>query len=206
MKTKICQRCGQEYQTASGMQKVCLDCRIPAEKEQMARWQKENADHLREYNNEWRRANPEKTKEWDTKRRIGKEPEANLRSRLWRLAHPGSGWAYLKEHPDKRRVYAATYRGKHWDAIQAGNEKHRALKTVNTPKEELLTTAQWRGIVEEYGNRCAYCGQELDKPTMDHIIPLSGGGWHSENNVVPACQSCNSSKNGQSLLRWFMVR
>ena len=190
----------------SGAQKYCLDCRPLARKEHSVQWRKENADHLREYNENWQHANPEKVRAWDTKRRIGKESVANERSRLWRLANPGNGWAYLKKNPDKRRVYAATYRGKHWDAIQAGNEKHRALKTANTPKEELLTAGQWRTIVEEYGHRCAYCGRELNKPTMDHVLPLSKGGKHTRENVVPSCQGCNSSKNGKLLSEWRMTQ
>ena len=205
MTTRICPRCGKEYQPKSGMQKWCIDCRPFVRKEHAAQWQKENADHLREYNTGWRHANPEKVKACDARKRAGRESAANERSRLWRLANPGSGWLYLKKHPDKRRVYAATYRGKHWDAIQAGNEKHRALKTANTPKEELLTASQWRAIVEEYGHKCVYCGRELDKPTMDHVVPLSRGGRHTKDNVVPACQSCNSSKNGRLLSEWRMT-
>src|SRR5918995_156998 len=38
--------------------------------------------------------------------------------------------------------------------------------------------------------RCYYCGIGLDQTTnasIDHLVPQSGGGLHSLDNVVPAC-------------------
>jgi len=36
--------------------------------------------------------------------------------------------------------------------------------------------------------------QKANKPTMDHILPLSMGGEHTSANIQALCQSCNSSK------------
>lgn len=35
--------------------------------------------------------------------------------------------------------------------------------------------------------------------TMDHVIPLSRGGDHSIDNIVPSCFSCNASKGNKLL-------
>lgn len=59
-----------------------------------------------------------------------------------------------------------------------------------------LTSEQWQAIKIAYRNRCAYCGLRK-KLTMDHVIPISKGGEHTASNIVPACQSCNSSKNAR---------
>lgn len=55
-------------------------------------------------------------------------------------------------------------------------------------------------LMEEFEGKCAYC----DKPanSFDHIIPISKGGKTEPWNIVPACRSCNSSKNDQDLFTW----
>ena len=47
---------------------------------------------------------------------------------------------------------------------------------------------------------CVYC----DNPAkhVDHVRPLSRGGWEHESNLVPACGSCNSSKSDRLLTEW----
>ena len=60
-----------------------------------------------------------------------------------------------------------------------------------------LTSNEWLGILKKYYWRCAYCGKEFDlfnRPTRDHIIPISKGGDNVKENIVPACKSCNSKK------------
>jgi 5-methylcytosine-specific restriction endonuclease McrA len=47
---------------------------------------------------------------------------------------------------------------------------------------------------------CAYCAGEAE--TVDHVRPLSHGGWEHESNLVPACKSCNFSKGPRLLVEW----
>lgn len=51
---------------------------------------------------------------------------------------------------------------------------------------------------------CAYCGGPGG--TVDHVVPLSRGGQHTEGNLVPACRSCNSSKADKLLVEWRLTR
>lgn len=47
------------------------------------------------------------------------------------------------------------------------------------------------------GYVCFYCGQ--DATTVDHVIPIKGGGDPvSLDNLVACCVSCNSSKGSRS--------
>jgi len=43
---------------------------------------------------------------------------------------------------------------------------------------------------------CAYCGQRfpMDMLTYDHVVPRSHGGRTSWENMVSACERCNSTK------------
>lgn len=47
------------------------------------------------------------------------------------------------------------------------------------------------------GETCAYCGGKAT--TIDHLIPKSSGGLDTEDNMVPCCKSCNSSKKDKPL-------
>ncbi len=57
----------------------------------------------------------------------------------------------------------------------------------------------WEHMKVLFGNRCAYCGRRMKRLTQDHVTPVSKGGWHFSGNIVPACQSCNSSKGAKGL-------
>lgn len=114
--------------------------------------------------------------------------------------------AYLQLHPEVKRASNLAYSHLHPDKARVKAERRRALKYGNTPIDELLTEAQWRDILDQYHHRCAYCGRKMDKLTIDHVIPLAKGGTHSANNVVPACQHCNSVKNARTPEQWVGMK
>ena len=49
---------------------------------------------------------------------------------------------------------------------------------------------------------CAYCGS-ADRLSLDHLIPRCAGGADDADNLVLACRSCNSSKQGRDMLVWM---
>ena len=63
-----------------------------------------------------------------------------------------------------------------------------------------VSVEDYRSILSIYGGCCAYCGKSAT--TMDHVTPLSRGGIHGPDNLVPACQSCNFSKHTKTLDEW----
>lgn len=65
-----------------------------------------------------------------------------------------------------------------------------------------LTGEEWRQILEAYDHSCAYCRKPFGpdrKATQDHFLPVSKGGHHTKDNIVPACGKCNSSKHNSIL-------
>lgn len=59
-----------------------------------------------------------------------------------------------------------------------------------------FTESKKRQIAEKCNYRCAYCGRGLTLKTMriDHFHPKAKGGKNHIENLMPCCQSCNSTK------------
>lgn len=55
-----------------------------------------------------------------------------------------------------------------------------------------------KNILIRDGFRCAYCGKDKEKLTIDHIIPKARGGETTFENCVSSCKPCNNKKGGQT--------
>jgi hypothetical protein len=64
-------------------------------------------------------------------------------------------------------------------------------------------------VLNKYGGRCAYCGNEITLKTMqvDHIWPQRLG-YKPDNsfeNLNPACRSCNHYKRAEPLYHYRVL-
>lgn len=60
-------------------------------------------------------------------------------------------------------------------------------------------------IMKKCGSKCVHCGA-IEQLEVDHIIPLSKGGRHDEDNLQILCRSCNSKKsNHVNYLDYFVL-
>ena len=80
---------------------------------------------------------------------------------------------------------------------------HRAAARGSLTLE--LKPKDWHRICARYLWCCFYCGRKTEL-TFDHVMPVSRGGRHSIGNVLPACGSCNSSKNNRTIMEWRVSR
>lgn len=105
--------------------------------------------------------------------------------------------ASYKRHREKRlahnRIYWKQNYAKNPEYYIAMAENYRSRKN-NAPVTD-FTLGEWKILLDEFGSMCAYCGEIHPKLTQDHMIPLSRGGSHTYENIVPACKSCNSRKH-----------
>lgn len=108
---------------------------------------------------------------------------------------------HLRRSREKQRENVRRWKRAHPGAVS--RQRHRRRQTLATAIND-LTTAQWLAIKAAYGQRCAYCGEKR-RLTQDHVIPVSKGGNHTASNIVPACQSCNSSKGARPPQRVFQA-
>lgn len=81
--------------------------------------------------------------------------------------------------------------------IYTKRRRHQEAGLVNT-----LTYQQWLSACRWFDNCCAYCGEKAFL-TEDHLVPVSDKGPRTALNIVPACQSCNSSKRDKPAHIWI---
>lgn len=65
-----------------------------------------------------------------------------------------------------------------------------------------LTAPQWADLLRAWGG-CAYCRAEGPALQRDCVMPVSRGGRYTQENVVPACASCNASKHNSEVTGWL---
>ena len=72
-----------------------------------------------------------------------------------------------------------------------------------------LSHQEWKEAVIFFGGACAYCGgtpRRNQRLTRDHLEPVSNGGLTEYGNIIPACKSCNSSKNAKDVIEWYTAQ
>ena len=96
----------------------------------------------------------------------------------------------------KRYIYDRIPKySKQYNEEREGRVSRRLISSKPTPA--------WDLAIEYFNCRCAYCGEQLEIVTQDHVVPITKGGLHTNENVLPACSRCNSSKGTQNMEQWF---
>ncbi|NEW33842.1 HNH endonuclease [Nocardia cyriacigeorgica] len=149
-------------------------------RENQAAWRDANRDHVarygrtyyqlnsgkkREYSRQWSAANPERRRASHAAYRATDPASHNRRVRDWKHQNPKAAAAYDRKKKARRR-----------GAPQIRYSYHELQARLSL-----------------FGNRCYLCG--VDGEAVDHVKPLSAGGWDCLANIRPICTSCNSRKN-----------
>ena len=142
-------------------------------RKQTKEYKERNKDKIKEYKKEYYEQNKDKCKE---------------RSK-----------EYYEQNKDKFKEYKKEYREQNKDKFVTYNQKRRTLKKQ---LPATLTPEQWEAIKNKFNNSCAYC-EKHKKLEQEHFIPLSKGGEYTEQNIIPACKSCNSSKLNIDFHDWY---
>ncbi len=135
-------------------------------------------------------------KERKQRKRYERLPKYKARRKKYDATEKGRK---AKKEGDRR--YFSSAKGKF---TKAKIELKRKFQKNNT--ECSLTYFQWLGIKRAFGGRCAYCKMRYEKLEKDHVKPLSRGGDHTAQNVVPACRSCNAKKGNRIQTHPFPLR
>lgn len=187
---KRCSRCSSWKPTArfgsngpSGLRSECGDCRrIREHRERLTDIENQRRKERAQYakSGERRRANA-------AKNRVKRTAYINEYMRLYyqrtKTAHHRRHAEWRKKNPEVVKQYAATRRARKRGAPVG------------------LTAAEWHSILETFDGCCAYCLRPSAALTQDHVVPLSRGGGHSADNIVPACRRCNGVKKDRGMLQ-----
>ena len=215
--TKICCRCKKELPRTidffnrsktkkDGLRCECKECQSEDGKkyykdniEKVKQYRADNAEIISRKRKQYHKDNLKKILKYAKQYR--KEHAAGIKEKheQYRRDHREELARYLrqyrKDNVDKITEHRRLNLGK--DCIKS--QKRRSLKRN---LESTLTPAQWEKVKRYFNNCCAYCGKE--KPlTQEHFVPLTKDGEYTHNNIIPACQVCNSSKSDSSFFEWY---
>lgn len=122
---------------------------------------------------------------------------------------------YMSDRKEEKCKYDKIYRVKNYEKISERRKlnlvKNRPLKRISNQRRRTrmkslpstLTMNEWLETLSHFDNKCCYCSSEHDVLQQDHFIPLSKGGGYTKENIVPACPSCNQSKNDRDFSEWY---
>lgn len=161
---------------------------------QSKRWREANRETALANSRAWNLAHPEAVRVANERWRAKPENRSLVaeRASAWRLNNPARATAANRRWRDANR-----------QAVRLMAERRRAAKQTLAAQ---VTVGDWERLLARHGHKCAYCGCSGVQLTQDHIVPLSKGGRHSIGNLLPACQSCNSSKGSRLLIQWRRKR
>lgn len=73
----------------------------------------------------------------------------------------------------------------------------KLIKLIRTLYRNRVPFSKKNTLVRD-GFKCAYCGSNKEKLTLDHIVPKSRGGLSSFENCVASCRPCNNKKGDRT--------
>lgn len=216
MNEKPCSKCKRvlpltefapDKRTKLGVGSQCKQCNRERMKGYMATHKERTSERNRKYRETHKEELNKKQSDWwdankDDRNRKRREQYPAKRAELiaaqvkyremYRSYINARSRAYAAAHPEEVRARTVKWRKANPEKFKAHLKKRRAIKAG--AKEATLTADEWKAIQEAYGFRCAYCGCKPDALSQDHVKPLSKGGSHTKENVVPACTGCNCRK------------
>lgn len=126
---------------------------------------------------------------------------AREREAVRRKDHKAARRRWIEAHPEQAAAARRRWRAENREKVAQYEAKRRALKSgsqVAPVSYEVLRAAY---------SACYLCGEPLaGRPVhMDHVVPLSAGGAHTEANLRPVHVPCNLRKADLPLdtLAWW---
>lgn len=81
------------------------------------------------------------------------------------------------------------------DRFNVYNQNNRSAKMG---AKGSFTYEEWVLLRQHFGNVCGRCKVALERPVIDHVIPLSRGGTNYIENIQTLCKNCNTGKGARS--------
>jgi 5-methylcytosine-specific restriction endonuclease McrA len=195
--TRPCAQCGGDRHW-TGTRWRCAACNWAAQKRRRANLSPEQ-----------QAVDADRARELATVRRQARTPEKRARDiavvQAWREANREQHRRVTHEWYQANLEYArAAKRAEYYaepEAFYARNHvrKARLADAVCGHGANCVTKDLLKSI---YAQSCLYCGRQAE--SADHFNPITRGGLNCVENLVPACKSCNSSKNNREPIEFLI--
>ncbi len=211
MSTKLCSKCkiekdienfGKSSRSKSGLTTYCEEC-CKIRNNKTREWRKKRLQENPSYYTEQYYKNHNENLLKAKKTYYKYRDDYILKMKTWRITNPekikNSCQNWRKNNPYKLYEGHRRWTQEHKEHVRMYNAHRRALKRFVTIVN--FTNGQLDQRMSMFGYKCAYCRiGSFDH--IDHVIPLSRGGYHCLANLRPACQFCNLSKHNKKLNEW----
>jgi len=151
-----------------------------------------NKEHIIKKFQQWRKDNPEWYKKLmdETNAHPSDKTKETRRVLSQTRRDNGEYYDWLKDNPDKRRLYSKNHR------------------------DHDITNTEWQACLKIFNDECAYCGLPKDKHIAKRKDTYFIMGFHKEHvddkgyndlrNAIPSCRICNSSKHQFTIEEWYL--
>jgi 5-methylcytosine-specific restriction endonuclease McrA len=116
------------------------------------------------------------------------EPKTIREQIAWSYANLARAHAALNDGVNKYKIVHHVIRNRLYYGLISGK---MAIRSIYDDERLKMTVPQ----------ACYYCGSTTYL-SVDHLIPKIKGGPDEADNLIWACRSCNSSKQGRDMLVW----
>ena len=186
-----------------GLQAMCNECRksyydVDKKRAYNREYVAKNQERVNDYQRRYREEHPEAKKQATERKRRhyqnNKERALEL-SRRWHEEHPEKVREvqrnYYQRNKEARLENSRRWRHNNPDQVARQNEARRAREAGAA-----VEVIDYQRIYKRDRDICYLCGQKVKKAErhLDHVIPLSRGGSHSEDNLRVTHAKCNLLK------------
>jgi hypothetical protein len=188
-------------------------------------WRKNNREHYltyaRHYSYRWRLANPERYKkalqanyQANRAKRLRQNLEWRLNNaqrkrqidRQWYEANKDRVAARSKEYYERHKPQLIQaqklWRQRNIERVRECARRHSARRRARSKPLVRATSKCISTLRALWNYKCAYCGKK-GPLTDEHVFPVVYGGLDEIGNLVPACGTCNSSKQHKPVESWY---
>lgn len=190
-----------------------------AHREEIASYKKAyyvaHRQEIASYHHAYREAHPEKERVHHHNYRATHLEERRAYDRAYNIEHRedhiARACAWNREHPERRRAISCAWRRAHkeeqkaniraWCAAHPEEKAEQSRRRRARMRDAIIGPIDTGAIKERDRMVCCICGKRVAEKdfSLDHTVPLSLGGPHTQENLRVAHRNCNKRRGAGRL-------
>jgi len=225
LEVRACNKCGREFPATneyfvgtklckSGISRVCRECDRNDKREyyqankalaieRIKRYRDANKESVIERSRLYSNTHKKSIAESGKRYRNANKSKIAERMKKYNEVNKECISEYRKRYNEENKLFikerARRYRESNKEKCKLLLQRYKAKKRL---LPATLTIEQWETVKQYFDHKCAYCGNS-EPLAQEHFYPVSKGGEFTNNNIIPSCASCNSSKNNKLFNEWY---